>query len=236
MDMAGLQPDDWQRSLLRSDSKRTLLLAARQCGKSEVVSFIALRDVLFTPDSLVLLISRSERQSGELFRRVRENFYRLGAPIEVRRELTFALELANGGRIIALPGDPTTVRGFPGVRRCVVDEVALVDDDVFKTLMPMLAVSGGSMVCLSTPFGARGWFWEQFVDGGPTWERFTVKATECSRISPAFLEEQRKLLGPRWWGQEYGCEWVEAEGQVFSSEQIEAIFIDAGDVELIRGF
>jgi hypothetical protein len=236
MEAVGLKPDPWQRDVLWSTSKRTLILASRQAGKSEVVSLVALRDALFVPGSLVLMLSRSERQSGELFRRVRENYERLGRPVAARRELTFGLELVNGSRLIALPGDPLTVRGFPGVALVIVDEACVVTDDVFATMMPMLAVSGGAMLCLSTPFGSRGWFHAQWTDGGPSWTRYTAKATDCPRIDPAFLEEQRRVLGPRWFAQEFMCEFVEAEGQCFSSEMIEACFVSGEDVPLIGGF
>ena len=36
---------------------------------------------------------------------------------------------------------------------------------------PMLAVSGGATWLLSTPNGARGFFWEAWEHGGPDWER-----------------------------------------------------------------
>ena len=33
-------------------------------------------------------------------------------------------------------------------------------------------------------------------------------------------------LGPRWYAQEYGCQFVEAVGQVFSDDAIDAAFRD----------
>src|SRR5262245_13378358 len=62
----GFEPDPWQARLLRSDASRILLLASRQAGKSEVAAALALREALVVPGSLVLLLSPSERQSGEL--------------------------------------------------------------------------------------------------------------------------------------------------------------------------
>jgi hypothetical protein len=201
-----------------------LLLAPRQSGKSTVVSLIALHAAMFREQALILLVSRAERQSLELFRKLVETFRRLGEPVPVHRELTFSLELAGGSRIIALPGDPSTIRGFSGPWLVIVDEAAQVDDDLFTAVLPMLAVSRGRLLALSTPFGRRGFFWEQWENGDPAWERITAKASECPRIAPEFLAEQKRLLGPRWYAQEFECAFIEASGQVFPSDLIMAAF------------
>jgi hypothetical protein len=81
----------------------------------------------------------------------------------------------------------------------IVDEAAQVSDDgLFAAVLPMLAVSKGRFMCLSTPFGRRGWFWEQFSGDDPAWMRITAPATCCPRIDPVFVEEQWRLLGERW--------------------------------------
>jgi hypothetical protein len=83
----------------------------------------------------------------------------------VKDESALRLELRNGSRIVSLPGDETTVRGYSGVRLLVVDEAARVPDDLYFSIRPMLAVSGGRLVCLSTPFGKRGFFYEAWTEG-----------------------------------------------------------------------
>jgi hypothetical protein len=52
------------------------------------------------------------------------------------------------------------------------------------------------------------------------WARFEVPATEIGRISPGFLAEEERTLGPRWYRQEYGCSFEETEDSVFASETI----------------
>src|SRR5262245_28223942 len=64
---AGLAPDTWQAQLLRSAAQRMLLLCSRQAGKSQTAAALALKAALLQP-SLVLLLSPTQRQSGELFR------------------------------------------------------------------------------------------------------------------------------------------------------------------------
>src|SRR5215212_4760019 len=63
------EPDRWQEDLLRSDARRVLLNAARQSGKSTITAILATHTALYDPGSLVLLLSPTLRQSGELFKK-----------------------------------------------------------------------------------------------------------------------------------------------------------------------
>ena len=224
---AGMRPDPWQARALRSQSRRMLLLASRQAGKSTTVSLIALNKALFKSGSLTLLVSATERQSSELFRKLTSVYHSLSDPVPAIRELSLSLELSNKSRVIALPGDPRTIRGFSSVDLVIVDEAALVDDELFISVLPMLAVSQGQIICLSTPFGRRGFFCSAWESADPTWERVIARATECPRIDKEFLAEERRRFGERYFAQEYDCCFVEAVDQVFSTESIEAIFHDA---------
>jgi hypothetical protein len=153
---AGLAPDAWQRDVLRSNAERVLLLCSRQAGKSTVAAALALRAALFEAPALVLLLSPTLRQSGELFRKVMVLFRGLGHTVPVEAESALRLELANGSRIVSLPGSEGTVRSYSSVRLLVIDEAARVADGLYRSVRPMLAVSKGRLVALSTPFGKRG--------------------------------------------------------------------------------
>jgi hypothetical protein len=220
MESAGIVPDQWQRDLLRSAAKQMLLLAARQAGKSTVTAAIAMHEALFNSPALVLLLSPSLRQSAELLRKV-VGFYRaLGDGVAlVKDESALRLELQNGSRIVSLPGDETTIRGYSGVRLLVVDEAARVPDDLYFSIRPMLAVSNGRLICLSTPFGKRGFFYAAWTQG-PGWERVKITAHDCPRITPAFLEEERAAIGDWWFKQEYLCQFVETTDQVFGHDLV----------------
>jgi hypothetical protein len=77
----GLPPDPWQRELLLSAERQVLLNCSRQSGKSTFVSALALHTALFKPKALVLLLSPSQRQSGEIFRKVTEAYNAVGRPV-----------------------------------------------------------------------------------------------------------------------------------------------------------
>jgi hypothetical protein len=215
----GFTPDAWQADFLRAADDRILMLAARQSGKSTVVGCLGLHTALFTPGSLVLLLSPTQRQSGELYLKIITYYDNLGRPVPPVQMTRTSLDLANGSRVVSLPGSAATIRGFSRPALCVIDEAAQSDDDLYIAVAPMLAL-GGRLICLSTPFGQRGWFHEQYTAGGGRWRRFTATAEQCPRISPVYLAEQRAILGERYYSQEFMCEFVSTVGQVFSTESI----------------
>lgn len=219
MTLAGLTPDPWQAAVLRSTAKRLLMLTTRQAGKSTTTAALALRAAMVNAET-VLLFSPSLRQSGELFLKVVRCFAALGRPVPVTSETATGLTFATGGRVLSLPGSESTVRGFTA-STVVIDEAARVGDDLYMALRPMLATTGGKLVCLSTPFGARGWFFEAWANE-PGWEKFKVTADLCPRITPEFLAEERRAMGPRWFSQEYECNFVDAVDAVFAAADIAA--------------
>jgi hypothetical protein len=83
----------------------------------------------------------------------------------------------------------------------------------------MLAVSRGRLVLLSSPFGKRGHFYEEWEDG-EGWLKVRIPATECPRITPTFLEQEKNSLGRWWFEQEYMCQFVETEDQVFKYNEV----------------
>jgi hypothetical protein len=215
-EITGFSLDGWQKRALRSPAGRLLLNCCRQSGKSTVAALLALWTALYCRGSLSLLVSPSLRQSSELFKSVL-GFYQ-GEP---DAESALRLELENGSRILSLPGSERTVRGYSGVDLLVIDEAARVEDDLYRAVRPMLAVSGGRLLALSTPFGQRGWWFEAW-QSGDQWERYQVTAEQCPRIAPEFLEEERRELGEQWYLQEYFCIFAERAGRVFSFDLLQA--------------
>jgi len=218
---AGIVPDPWQADVLRSKARQLILLCSRQAGKSTVSSVLALHAALYTAGALVLLVSPSLRQSQELFRKIKDllNAVRSTLP-QLTEESNLRLEFSNGSRIVALPGKEATIRGFSGVTLLIEDEASRVPDELYQAIRPMLAVSGGRIVLLSTPFGKRGHFYQEWAEGGDDWHRVKITAEQCPRISTEWLERERHMIGDWWYSQEHLCEFVETEDSVFSYEDI----------------
>jgi hypothetical protein len=229
---AGLAPDPWQADLLRSPAARLLVLCSRQAGKSTAAAALAVRTALLRRGSLTLLLSPTLRQSGELFRdKVLRLWRSLGSPLAARRPTQLTLELANGSRIVSLQENEEGIRGYSGVNLIVIDEAARVADALYYAVRPMLIVSRGTLVALSTPFGKRGWYYEAWTGGG-RWERFRASARECPRIGREFLAEEHQELLDRWFRQEYLCSFEDLAGAVFSGDELAAAFAPSGLVPL----
>ena len=217
----GFSLDPWQTEVLRSNSKRILLNCSRQSGKSTVTAIMALHTGLYRPGSLILCLSPTLRQSGELFHNVSQ-FYGVDPAVPSKSESALKLELENGSRIISLPGKEQNVRGYAGVSLLIVDEAARVPDDLYYAVRPMLAVSSGRLIALSTPFGKRGWFFKEFTEGDG-WQKVNITADQCLRISREFLEEERRSMPDAWFRSEYMCEFTESIDSVFTYDQVQAM-------------
>lgn len=219
---AGLPPDSWQTNLLRTSHQETLLLCPRQAGKTTVAAALALREALLTPDSLVLLLAPAGRQSKELLQAKLYPLYdALGQPVPPRKRLELSLELANGSRIIALPDNPEGIVGYSGARLLVIDEAALVPDELYQIVRPMLLTSRGSILALSTPYGQRGWFhtaWQKETG----WHRVRASAEACPRFDKERLARERMRVGPRRYRQDYELEFLDAVDQLFAQDVIDA--------------
>jgi hypothetical protein len=212
----GLDPDPWQRQFLLCADRQVLLNCCRQSGKSTATAARALHTALYAPRSLVLLLSPTQRQSTELFRKVRDAYEALGRPVppvaDARSQAR--LELANGSRVVGLPGKEGTIRGFSRAALLLIDEAAKVHDDLYRSVRRMLAVSRGRLVCLSTPFGQRGFFWREWHSDNP-WRRFRVTWPDCPRITPDFIDSEVRSMGKSWVYQEYNCLFTALEGVVY---------------------
>ena len=216
MHKLGLEPDDWQLDVLEGNHRRLLLNCSRQAGKSTAVAVLSMIEALTVRGAVILLLSRTKRQSAELFRTVADSFVRLQAPW-VKRMTLHELELKTGSRIISLPCSADTIRGYSGVHMLVIDEASRVPDDLYRTVRPMLAASAGKLICLSTPNGKHGFFYEAWAHGGDDWARIEVPASKVPRISPEFLAEERRCIGEMWYRQEYECSFEALEGMVYPS-------------------
>ncbi len=217
----GAGPDPWQADVLRSDERQVILLCSRQAGKSTVSALLAIHEIVYRAPALVLLLAPTLRQAKLLFKSVKAGFDALGRPVRVVAETSTEMELANGSAVIALPGDEANIRGFAGVRLLVVDEASRVPDALYQAVRPMLAVSGGRIILLSTPWGKRGFFHDVWEGGAAEWKRVLVTAEDCPRISEAFLESERRELPRHVFESEYLCMFNEPLDAVFSYADVQ---------------
>src|SRR6187399_10424 len=162
------EADGFQKEVLTETENRILILAPRQTGKSTAVAVRVLHEAMSHDDAVILLASASGRQSGQIMEKASKMAKSLSLEILPPPNNCDGFRLANGSEIIALPDSEETIRGFSAPRLIVVDEAAFASEDVFKALEPMLTVSNGTFILLSTPNGQSGYFYEQWhAENGP---------------------------------------------------------------------
>lgn len=214
-----LDLDPWQTDVLRGSWKRAILNVTRQGGKSTVAALLGLYEALYRPGSLTLIVSPSDRQSGELFRKLVALRNQLPQDFELLEDTKRSMTVRGGGRVASLPGSEATIRGFSAASLIVEDEASRVEDELYMAVRPMLATTNGRLLLMSTPFGKRGHFHREWSEGAG-WKKVRVPASQIPRISPGFLEEERAALGDWWYRQEYECDFVESVDSVFRHDDV----------------
>lgn len=220
----GWNPDPWQVRVLETERKRVLLNCTRQAGKTSVTAVAALHTAIFNPRSLTLVFSKSQRQSTELVAKIAHHLATMDRPPATDGEAKKEIVLRNGSRIVSLPGDGATTRGFSAPTFIVEDEAGFVLDELYEAILPMLARSNGRLWLLSTPNGRRGHFYTAWSSASDRWHRERVTAHDVPHITADYLADMREELGPYRFKQEFECQFVEANQQFFSDAAIERAF------------
>jgi len=226
-EVLGYHPDPWQADLLRSRSRKIVLNCSRQSGKSTTCAALALHESIYRNPSFVLIFAPSQDQSSELMLKINEFKDGLELPSEYLEDNKLAVRFCNGNRIVCRPGSEKSARSFSAVSLLLEDEGSRVLDDLYNSIRPMLAVSNGRHIIMSTPFGKRGHFWHIWDQERDLWEWYEIPAEMCPRISKEFLEEEKRTNV--WFEQEYHCKFMEVTDSVFSYDDVAGAVSD--DVE-----
>ena len=231
----GITLDDWQKRIMRSTSQTLLALCARQVGKSTTCGARAAFDTAVMSNEQSIVIAPSFRQSKLLAAKI--------AATLRSRDVSFVateheLRLSNGSSIIVLPGDqPDLVRGFTVTRggSLIVDEAAYVKKSLWSVVLPMIAATGGRLVCLTSPAGPSGPIFEMAHDNSV--EVVQVRATQLPRFDQSLVEQLRGRLGEHRARIELDAEFGTPAGGIFDPAVLAAMFAprvrppDEGDIE-----
>ncbi|MEO2083419.1 MAG: terminase large subunit [Desulfurobacteriaceae bacterium] len=218
------------------EKKFSIWNASRQIGKSFVVAFLALLKALSTPRSLVVVVSASERQAVELLGKVKlhvEFLTRIGEQVNVSffedvKTNVHRVELPNGSRILSVPANPDTVRGFSATL-VILDEFAFVqqDEELWKAVFPMITRrKEARLVITSTPKGKSNMFYKLFVEAekDPLW--YTQKTTIYDAVKEGLDVDvealRRGIKNEDAWRQEYLCEFLDEAGAFLTYELIQS--------------
>jgi hypothetical protein len=220
-----IDPDEWQGRFLCSQHRNVALRCSRQSGKSTISGIRVAHRLKFRRKYFVVCVAPSERQSVELFEKIKFPLSRAGDLEVSLKDNVHEIILPNGSRCVCLPSNPDTIRGFSAVNELLADEAAMIEDAVFAAVRPMLMVSRGTLVMMSTPKGQRGYFYESW-QSSEVWDRYTVKCYDIPRFAKEDIEREKKELGEWMFRQEYECEFLSTLDAVFPAEQVRAAISD----------
>lgn len=219
-DAFGEDPLPWQVDYLR-EHRPTVVLKGRQVGASTAAAALGIHVVRYRRDVNVVIVSPSLKQSTEITTRARAGLRQLGERLV--QDSTSLLRLANGSRIISLPGTARSVRGWTAAV-LVIDEAAFVEDATFTAARALVA-TGGRLVVQSTPADEAGAYHAIVTAEDPSWARFTVPSASVPTITPAFLEAERQALGPDVFAREYECRFAKAGASLFTVDRLASLIL-----------
>jgi len=222
-EVLNIKLDKWQTAVLNEDKKNITIRAGRQVGKSTIIGLKVFFYAQEYEGKTILVVAASQRQSGLLFEKIKSFFVEF-APDLIQEEPTLTrLILKNGCRIYSLPAGRSgyTIRGF-SIDLLIADEAAYIAEPVWIALIPMLAVTKGKLILLSTPFGRGGYFFDSF--GDIDFKQFHLSSEDCPRIPKEFLNKEKTRMTRNEYAQEYLGEFMEEFNQLFPTILIKKCF------------
>ena len=207
-----------QVEVLDHDGHRLILCCPRQWGKSTLIALKALHYSLNHPNSEIVVVSDTEDHAGIIVQKIMTYASAIRIPKQRARGKQYSVELPNGAKIFALPSTTKSVVGYTA-NVIIVDEAALVDDEVIGYLWRSLARTNGKIWLLSTPRGQVGLFFAIWHDDSNNWHRVKATIADATYMDPAFIQEQKQLF-PATFRQDFHCEFLQAPGRLFTIEKL----------------
>jgi phage FluMu gp28-like protein len=209
---------DYQRRWVADKSRFKIGCWTRQGGKSFGVALEAVDDANETAQNWVAL-SRGERQSRELMEKARMHAkaYAAGASaidesmfkVDDNEYLQLTIVLNNGARIIGLPANPDTARGYTA--NVILDEFAIHKDSLRIWAAMYGSITRGFKVrIVSTPMGKQNKFYSLWTGDNGYSKHFTDIYAAVKEGLDVNVEELRKGLDDdEIWAQEYECQFLD---------------------------
>ena len=205
------QPFPYQEKLLRDESKRIVICAGRQVGKSTTIAVKAIHFAATNPKTTTLIVSATLRQSMLMFDKITGFIETSQLRKSVRYRTRTRIHFSNRSWLIALPCGRYghSLRGFTA-DLAVLDEAAFMPAEAIENVVfPMLATTDGTCWMLSTPWGTDHPFFRAW--NSPDWSKYHWPTSANPLVKPEFLEEQRQLIGEERFKLEYLAEFVSEE-------------------------
>lgn len=213
-------PHPGQVPVRDNDARYRVLGAGRRFGKTK----LAANEIVKwsrKPDQMIWWVANTyknvRRGYREVVRQMPTSWLAKPAPVATSNELMLTLK---NGTIIEFysGGNPDALAG-EGVDFMVVDEAALIANEVWSQLLrPTLADRNGHALIFSTPRG-HNWFWEAYNrgqdDAQKSWASWTFPQTVNPYIPDSETEEMRLELPKVLFAQEIMAEFLASGASIF---------------------
>lgn len=193
---------------------------SRQTGKSFSTASEAVEDSLRTKGTLWVCLSAGERQALEWMEKAKmwAAAYKLAIEDyaedrESAEALIKAAEIrfGNGSRLIAIPANPNTARGYSG--NVILDEFAYHEqpDAIWRAMYPSISnpLRGKFKLRIVSTFNGKGNkfydLWEKAKQNGYSAHKVTIQDAVADGLPVNIAELKAGLDDPEGWAQEYEC-------------------------------
>jgi len=209
-----------QRVVLEDDHRFQILTAGRRWGKTKMAARRIIREAMANPDALCWWVANfyrnTQRGYQEVVRQIPPEM--LARPAPAPTSNTLRLEFKSGAVIEFYSGGSPDALVGAGVNFMVVDEAALIPENVwFQHLRPTLMDTGGGALIISTPRG-RNWFWKLWKLGQkPSAEYKSWRFTSYDNpyIDNKELDDSRETMPSLVFDQEVMALFVENAASIF---------------------
>ena len=221
--------DVWQRDALEwlkdPTNKNLCIVSGRQCGKSTIVSIMVAEEAINVPNSYIVIGAYVLEQTELIFWKIKAYIEAKYKNQIIGRMTLHFLQLKNGSKIFCRAvGDTGGGMRGPTATMIVLDEASLIPDRAWVAIEPMISVSKGRIIVLSTPQGKRGFFYEASIN--EEYKQFRVSARDCPRHTKKFLDKKQSELSPIAFATEYLGEFIDDYNRKFSEEWIDKVCVE----------
>lgn len=237
----------YQMKWVLDNARFKIGLWSRQTGKSFATAAEAVLHCLLHPDTLWVVLSAGERQAIEWMRKARQWAEAVQLALEAydesrpggnalmtRAEITFA----NKSRIVAIPANPDTARGYSA--NLVLDEFAIHEKpwDIWAAIYPSITnpLKGKKLLrIVSTPKGMGNKFADLWHKND-AYSKHKVTIHDAVRQGlPINIDELRAGVDdPDIWAQEYLCEFIDTTSVLLPYELIAPCEMPQREMDALR--
>lgn len=217
--MIGFSPHKAQEQILADQKRFTVVMAGRQVGKSKLVSYIVLEELL-KPKKGIWIVAPTYSLTERIFKN-----YLLPIVNQYPKDFKISLDkariecLATGSYVECKSAEnPVSLLGST-LDLLIMDEAAEISEAIFERyLRPTLMIKKGRCFLVSTPTTISNWFYGKYLnqDNDPEWATFHFTSYDNPYADPAEIDAIRRRTPEQVFKNQYLAEPIKDGGKLFT--------------------